>query len=236
MLNRKRGHRIRTLVHAHSRFLTFLSALVVFTTFIIKDAVREHLKNLVDASEAAQNRYEVQAADNGFAVEFRDIRARLVDLVRISQGTRVDTKKSEREEWQMLDHMNESFATDLDTLSDLVEKLPDQDGTLRRLEELRKGLKETKDNWMWGRTPPRPPGGPPYISREPEDVRDDVYALRSKSDSLTREVLIQAKRTRDKDEHYYKILTWFSYPLYGASSILGLFASLYGGKEPAAVG
>ncbi len=77
---------------------------------------------------------------------------------------------------------------------------------------------------------------PPIINFGPEFVESDVLEIGSKTADLTREVLAEAKRTREKDEHYYKILTWVSYTLYAAGSLVGLLGSLYAGKESTAPG
>jgi hypothetical protein len=44
----------------HNRILTFVGALVVFLTFVIKEGLREHLKDLVEALGSAQNIFRIR--------------------------------------------------------------------------------------------------------------------------------------------------------------------------------
>lgn len=45
---------LRSYVRAHDRLLTFVGALIVFTTFIVKDGLRDRLKDLDDSIERAE--------------------------------------------------------------------------------------------------------------------------------------------------------------------------------------
>jgi hypothetical protein len=46
-----------TFLKKHNRLLTFVGALVVFITFIVKDAVREELKSTIDAEQWAETMF-----------------------------------------------------------------------------------------------------------------------------------------------------------------------------------
>lgn len=47
----------QAFVRRHSRLLTFVGALIVFTTFVEKEGLREHLKSVVESLETANNAF-----------------------------------------------------------------------------------------------------------------------------------------------------------------------------------
>jgi hypothetical protein len=48
---------VRRFVRNHNRLLTFIGAFIVFTTFIVKEAVRDNLKEYTDSIKIAQNMF-----------------------------------------------------------------------------------------------------------------------------------------------------------------------------------
>jgi hypothetical protein len=48
-------YKIRTIQRRHSQGILFAGAIVVFVTFIVREGVREHLKDLVDSINSAQS-------------------------------------------------------------------------------------------------------------------------------------------------------------------------------------
>ena len=47
--------RVRQFLVVHKRWLSFIGAVVVFATFVLKEGLRDNLKDLVGALENAQN-------------------------------------------------------------------------------------------------------------------------------------------------------------------------------------
>jgi hypothetical protein len=44
----------------HGKWVSFIGALIVFSTFVVKDAIRENLKNLVDSLASAENNFAIR--------------------------------------------------------------------------------------------------------------------------------------------------------------------------------
>jgi len=65
----------RNYVSRHSRLLIFVGALIVFVTFLVKESLRERLKDLVDSIDTAQSVFvaeqENQQMSQGLAEIYR---------------------------------------------------------------------------------------------------------------------------------------------------------------------
>jgi hypothetical protein len=51
-------------LHRHNRLLTFVGALIVFTTFVVKEGLRERLKDFVDSVGAAESTFMIRGDTN----------------------------------------------------------------------------------------------------------------------------------------------------------------------------
>ena len=77
-----RGKGLRERIQAHSRWLTVLGAAIVFAMFVVKDAYRESLKEIV---------YSIQAAETSFQIisgfERVDVRLRMIEQQTLTDQT-----------------------------------------------------------------------------------------------------------------------------------------------------
>jgi hypothetical protein len=67
----------RNYVSRHSRLLIFVGALIVFVTFLVKEGLRERLKDLVDSIDTAQSVFVAER-------ENQQMSQRLAEIYRIS--------------------------------------------------------------------------------------------------------------------------------------------------------
>jgi hypothetical protein len=77
-----KGKGLRERIQAHSRWLTVLGAAIVFAMFVVKDAYRESLKEIV---------YSIQAAETSFQIisgfERVDVRLRMIEQQTLTDQT-----------------------------------------------------------------------------------------------------------------------------------------------------
>jgi hypothetical protein len=59
------SRKLSSFIKRHNRLLSFIGALIVFVTFIVKDNLREHWKGTADAIDMAQYMYAIHVDAGG---------------------------------------------------------------------------------------------------------------------------------------------------------------------------
>src|SRR5437899_2825534 len=78
-MNKQRETRqssFRTFVSRHSKLLIFVGALIVFVTYLVKEGLRERLKDLVDSVDKAQSAFVAER-------ENQQLSQRLAEIYRV---------------------------------------------------------------------------------------------------------------------------------------------------------
>lgn len=145
------------LFERHARLLTFCGALIVFTTFIVKDNLEERWKETATAIETAQYFYAVRTDTQSSLASLREIDAN-TEIIRNTEESiqhpindPTDDPDVQGKVWKQIDVIADllsqmegvcdSQQQDLDLIQILIPHLPDK-GNENQLQTLRKRSKE----------------------------------------------------------------------------------------------
>jgi hypothetical protein len=119
--------------------LTFLGAVIVFSTFIVKEGMREHLKDLSDSINAAQSEYLIRSDTTQANGMLHDILLRLESLQSSSSilGSSSDQNGAANLRLDVLLYAMLRIQTVHDNIGDLLDKLPHQEFAKIQLKELK---------------------------------------------------------------------------------------------------
>lgn len=227
-----KSHRFVRWLRKHHRLLTFVGALIVFGTFVVKDALREQLKDLVDSIDSAQSTYVVRMDISRIELYVKSLNR----YVRYGSSSQGETKIAQ----------TESLKRDIDDLVGMTQYLAAQVGNINRLaQKLGSANKKEVTNSIES------------INKQHEDLRASVTdyvrlaenndqsrlsEMSSKIDASwhTAETLVtstpqfafnlltSAREVSKRQEERYRFYTWASYFLYALGWSLGLIGRLVG--------
>jgi hypothetical protein len=232
-------------LHRHNRLLTFVGALIVFTTFVVKEGLRERLKDFVDSVGAADSTFMIRGDTNISNSLLRSLEEDIGDVERNKAiretGIVAPSSVHLYYSWRDLSMMGQSIKANLDNVARLMRKLPNQGANIAQLETLKKALEDdgrSLDNLY--KALPINPGyrllfpEKDIIKRMSEQdlqafdaLRKHFHSLESDANRFATEVLNISEGLRDKNERSYGIYTWVSYGLYTLGWGLGLVGRLY---------
>ena len=134
-----------TFLRRHSRFITFCGALIVFATFVVKDAVRDHLKGVVDAQQVAETTFIIWSKNLDAIDMLSDITANVDTLVAASTSNGPKSKDSKiRKDMYLLVHRLQRITNQtgrvLELVAPLVDNMPEPDQ--KEFGRLERNLKE----------------------------------------------------------------------------------------------
>jgi hypothetical protein len=229
----------------HSRLLTFFGALIVFVTFVVKEGVRERLKELVDSIDAAQSSFIIRGEVGEANAQLRDLANEVNKIYNEAISIRenypyvpdegVDAEQLLGENARVVDNIK----TLLDNISRLRERLPNQSAYDNQIEEIKKEMEASRkdsENVKTSIAIDREPGIltgklSSTLSNDTKTllgkVKGEMTELRSKSATLASQFLQQAEQVRQQEERSYEIYTWASYGLYFLGWGLGLVGRFF---------
>jgi hypothetical protein len=222
--------RLKTILTKHHRTLTLLGALIVFITFVVKDGLRERLKDLVSSIESAQNVFAIRN-DTAITSTWLQRLQEQVDWVAEKiklRGTSYagDVVEQTHSSLEITNEVHESLAVSLGNISSLMEKVPGQRDNEARYEDLNKeltNLREQHDVLAQ------------LFVRQPMDIvwkiaplLNDTQKASDETRALAKDVLATASEARKKREKMMNFVTWLSYVLYTLGWGLGFAGRLYG--------
>lgn len=215
----------------HRRFLTFLGALIVFTTFIVKEGLREQLKDLASSIDSAESVFVIRNDGNATVRWLQRLQEQIdwiAEKIKL-KGTTYSGDMIERahSSSEIIGQVHESLTTSLDNISRLIEKIPHQEASKSEVEKLQKELQELRDHRTAFEL---------AFNREPSmDLVWKLGALLVSTQKLSdeirdlaRDVLENAEKARVRRERVVSITTWASYALYTLGWGLGLLGRIYG--------
>jgi hypothetical protein len=65
----------------HGRLLSLVGALVVFVTFVAKEGIREHMKEVTDSIQGAENVFLAQTGSSTKSIAYADLARRMLPKV-----------------------------------------------------------------------------------------------------------------------------------------------------------
>jgi hypothetical protein len=224
------------------RWLPIAGATIVLATFVVKDAWRESLKDLIDSIDSAQNVFLIR--DDSKAVTFQ-LRVIEQKIDGIDQRTALTTKDpfttiGINSQLMITRELLDNIDGDLDKVSRLAEKVPSQEGHKKILEELQKQLRDTR---VWFRQtgvimarniPSVTPDGvfPVGVRQEIADaftkLSTQTNDLWTKTHDLSGAVLTDAASNLSLEEGRFKKVKIASYALYSIGWVLTLCGKIFG--------
>lgn len=220
----------------YNHILTYTGAFIVFLTFIVKEGLGEHWRQVAESIDKAQSSYSIRAEIGQNVLLSSDI---LQHLMQKAHGSS-DHQESQLLDWMLLDV--EGSASNVGTL---LNSLPESKGDQKELFEIKTQLAHGKES-MAAFFSPLPSTGSTswkYVSkyspkaRPPfSDSRDgrelQLFAsaidLRSDAHELTKRVLEVAEGVRQTNEQRSRYAWWISAGLFALGWGLGLLGKLYG--------
>jgi hypothetical protein len=226
----------------HERLFSLLGAVIVFSTFIVKDAIREQLRDFVTSLNSAQDAY---IAQENSAREQEAIQKVPLKITEVSSEKEIKAA-SEKEEFnaaeqkeikakynRYFDNANDAADSQLDRIGRLVKKMSERDQYAAQINALRDEFHKLKVN-----------GGIYYNPTSADLVPNESEsrlsqsewwkmseAVCSKSNHLVEEIVKRAEAELEVSERRYARLTWITYALYALGWGLALVGRLYGGGD-----
>lgn len=218
----------------HERNFILAGAFVVFLTFVVKDAIRDYLRDFGDSVDKAETAYLIRQDIGGVRGQLRDV----VDML-----PKAKTSKSDRLAIRMMTALNtsDSDRITMENNKGLWEKLPDRirQQDKKNLDAIESKLAEVENFIfdMGGVAAKNAGTSHDNLEALPilDKIDDDEVDLTFQIYDFSLDVLKQARAVQSRNEHWYTIATYASYVLYFLGLVLGLigrFQGIEGVAEP----
>jgi len=227
----------RNYVSRHSRLLIFVGALIVFVTFLVKEGLRERLKDLVDSIDTAQSVFVAER-------ENQQMSQRLAEIYRISVVSYDNmhnpapqpgeaypiTIATIMSHYQGAYDAEQRLESELNAVDRLLEKLPTDQNRDKKLNDLQtqfKAVQKTDEDFR--NTPsPRSTSELKENLNSAVSLEHQAWDTETAIQNLSLSILKDSAEVKKRDETYFKIATWGSYLLYCLGWGLGLIGKLFG--------
>jgi hypothetical protein len=211
-------------------FLTIVGALIVFGTFVFKEAFRDYLKDRADSVTAAETQFILEQEIGGVSEQLLGIERQLNSSNTTGEGRQSDDNYANdiQREIRMLEERELDLGITFDRISRLIEKFPSSSGWLQKSREdmgatlgtFHKHIERLKEQ----------------SKKEAEKAETltmlrlcevEVAAVEVPVAAYGGHVLEAAREQQDGLESLYRICTIASYILYTVGWALALFGRLY---------
>ena len=221
----------------HSRMLSFVGALIVFATFIVKEGIKEKLKEDLDAISNAETVYAIREdntriSGSRITVEWRQIKDNSLGPASDPSG-QADRNEQKAD---LLDETDDALNSSFSNLFILEKAAREFDArdipNLKDEHDMQDKLKDDYDGMLAGGMT-----DDHYLEPSPKDEHDldDFVKFEDNSEfNLTRNDLIGThiqeliEDKRERNERYYSIASILSYVFYVIGWTLGLCGRLFG--------
>ena len=216
--------RLKRFARRHDRLISFIGASVVLITFIVKDEIRQDLKDLVDSIDQAENVFMIRSDSRDLGEQVEHLQHDLRD-----KGTK----------WRGLassDWYYRSVTAELDSAVHLLAKTPHGD----EFDEEALGLWSKRSEYMSSSlTPIAPLSEDPIVRDKAAEARarklkeklwEDVYLLDTKTRGFGARVVDMARKVEVREEGRYRVVKGVSYVLYLIGWGLGLLGTMFGAE------
>jgi len=223
--------------------------MVVFVTFVLKEGVRDHVKDKVDDVHTAMNAYEIRS---DLQLDVNELMAEEAEILKFSDRTESMTAAqllgyngAIAELCQRIQALLSKTVRAQNNVSDLAKALPPNDALNRTLEkdadELKRFRQELVSTSAQAAGPEISKLGPEFIQYTKRQVKLLAIDTRTKANKLGedvpdraelvwihgRQTALYAHEIVENEEKQYRHATWASYLLYTIGWGLGLFARLF---------
>jgi hypothetical protein len=247
-MTNKRASELERAARLRKRFeLNFLGAVIVFSTFVVKDAIKDRIKDTIDS---------VQQADNTFRIKNQGALIYKTTLDETGYIKEILTHMQERLPWnrapatdretesaynnlvEELSQNGAELSVDLensDHLRRLIEELPDDDlslsgqlHTIQKRCELVTELHTTKQDWVLRSVSHTDRNAIAEATKVILSVKAEILAIQGSITQLGHDALKRSNEVRHTEERKLRYFTWASYALYLIGWSVALFGRLLG--------
>jgi hypothetical protein len=217
---------LRRFTRKHDRLLSVIGAIIIFITFLVREAIRDDLKELVNSIDAAEGVFMIRSDSRDVAEEIEYVRAYLTDR-RIG----LLVQRSPRAYYRGL-------IAELDSSLHLLAKVPHGGEFNTEAKDLLAKSDKVGDEMLYP-LPPLPDNPPTPAQKAAETViveaetkswREAVLLDRQVRDFSTR-VLTLARQVEATEEDHYRLSKWASFILFAIGSGLALIGKIVGVKN-----
>jgi hypothetical protein len=213
--------RLNRFLQGHRRLLLFVGASITLVTFVVKDEIRQDLKDLADSIDSAENVFMIRS-------DSRDIMEQIMWVQQLikEQGPR-------RSVLPPIAYFR-SLSAGLNSSVHLLAKVPHGE----ELDERAAVILLKRNKWMDQSLPPLSPIAERPIPRDSaadaaEESRaleswKEVFFLNGEVQQFGVEVLELAHKVEAQQEHRYRVSKYVSYFLYPLGWLIGLLGTLVG--------
>lgn len=233
----------------HSKWVSFVGALIVFCTFVVKENLLENWKAISDGIVMAEYVYQIRTDTDASAEYYIKLRDRIVNLARQS-GTPVPVKTTVAKKVQEATETCRNFTLQSITLYSaidvLMDKLPDKKALheisgkgwveaidlKERCRALEPDIQSIASHEMLpdqGRTLPGP-SLYDYLNQS-ADINKQTKEVYDKADKFRSEVLKRVEKIREDNRSKSESAKKVSVVLYTLGWGLGLVGKLFGGGD-----
>lgn len=227
-----------SFVRRHRDAITLYGALIVFATFVVKDGIRDFMKENVSGLDSAEILYYTRAQNVLMFSTLADVSMK-TDAI---YGTlpQNDFVRSNREGTDSVLHASRTLITQTkmlcDTVSKLFDKLPHPSGDMASgIAELKRRAESLSENEESLAQILEDPGTSDVRFKEALHGLSlqllDARRLNSDLVPLSERVWKQFQTTKNEEMHVSEVSSWASYVLYTIGWSLALVGRLYGGGD-----
>jgi hypothetical protein len=235
--HRTRIHKLEAFLARDSRIFVLTGALIVFGTFVLKSAIREDLKDLIDTINSAQDFHALQQITSDILAAVNSVYDAVGDTSRRTEslidGRPVPPESDLKAFFWIPNLLNRDCDDYVSQINRLLERLPYDEATASRFNTLKQRLVQHHQDYE------KLIGSTSYaVDKDPEKakIREQIALVEKWADTgialqkLNQDVLSEAEQLRIKAEHRYKIFRWISYGVYTLGWGLALVGRLFGAK------
>jgi hypothetical protein len=232
-----RPSKVSRFLRKHNRLIAFVGAMLVFTTFIVREGFREDLRDFVDSLEAAQGIFVLQR-ENGvisgrLAEVYRWVSATYANVLSPPPGGVPQLNLSNLElHYQDASDSSLRVEDELSAAGNLLKKAPhskEEEQTLAKLQTRYDAVsKKFREYVLPGSAVPQSELMKPF--NEIVLIEREVWDIESNLTRFTALLLKESLEAKEKYERYFRLATWLSYGLYSFGWALALVGKLYGPK------
>jgi len=229
-------------------------AAVIFVTFLVKDARRDKLKELVDSVDAAENAFIIRMGNRQtlaeikrFERQFQEFREHPTRPLRHNSsgggGSSYDFGDDTQVNFNGLYTVRAEELSNEDLLDNIVRlanKLPKGEGERKRLQSIQDDTKEFWTKWYAAFDESFKVNSLPREQRSdaPKQANEHIYSavtieetVARMLESITDNVFQEAERERERAEADYAVWNVITYFFYGVGFIIGVIGILMGSGE-----
>jgi len=240
----------RGWLRRHEQAITLIGAFIVFATFIVREEVRENLKDLVSSIETASADFTSRRDTSALANQLNDIGTSLANISNIvlPGAAAKDAEKASalvqslRFRAFFLKNYSASLISYLDNIDHLSERIAVDKSESKQPEKLRSQVTQLQTDCE-AAIDHLSPWFDEYKTES--DVFDKAFGkfvlpLITRSGELSDEihklgddVLARANKLRREKESWFRLVSWLSIGLFAVGWALGVTAKLFGLEDAA---